>query len=323
MSARRPRSGEAGAALDEGFRRRLPALVERFDVHGRRLPDLGRRARRRSIAVGGIDFAGHRPYAAGDDLRSIDWNLYARSRELHARQREQEDFRGLTILLDTSASMRAGERAPRFRDAVRLTALVAGIGLRRLDRVEIATGQDRVRSFDAPGASLDAVLDWLAETPIDTGPGEEGEGRAAAPSAFVDAYAERRAHRRIAGAGGGTVVWISDFAPPDSFAVALRRLRTVLRRSRLVCLLPTLVEDSAPGLGGRVELQDPETGAWLRLRVDRAMRAALVRELEHLRRAQVAMLRGVRFARVEPIVLAESAEGGADRQSHAEWLSWI
>jgi uncharacterized protein (DUF58 family) len=62
-----------------------------------------------------VEFAQHRPYVAGDDIRHLDWKVYARSDKLHLKQYQQETSLDLVLLVDASGSMRYGTRA--FEDA--------------------------------------------------------------------------------------------------------------------------------------------------------------------------------------------------------------
>jgi uncharacterized protein (DUF58 family) len=57
-----------------------------------------------------VEFAQHRPYVPGDDIRHLDWKVFARSDKLHLKQYQQETSLDLVILLDASGSMRYGSR---------------------------------------------------------------------------------------------------------------------------------------------------------------------------------------------------------------------
>jgi uncharacterized protein (DUF58 family) len=62
-----------------------------------------------------VEFAQHRPYVPGDDIRHLDWKVYARSDKLHLKQYQQETSLDLVLLVDASGSMRYGSRT--FEDA--------------------------------------------------------------------------------------------------------------------------------------------------------------------------------------------------------------
>lgn len=97
---------------------------------------------------GGLEFAQYRAYERGDDLRQIDWKLYARSDRFFVRDAERESPVALWILLDASASMAQADLATpqwsRFDAARLLTASLIEVALNQGDRfgliVEAAQG---------------------------------------------------------------------------------------------------------------------------------------------------------------------------------------
>jgi uncharacterized protein (DUF58 family) len=75
-----------------------------------------------------IEFAQYRPYAQGDDSRSVDWRLYGRTDRLHIKQYQEETNMRCTILLDCSASMNYGSgKVTKFQYARMLAACLAKI----------------------------------------------------------------------------------------------------------------------------------------------------------------------------------------------------
>jgi uncharacterized protein (DUF58 family) len=128
---------------------------------------------------GGLEFAQYRAYERGDDLRRIDWKLYARSDKFFVRDAERESPVVLWLVIDASASMAQTDLArphwSRLDAARRLTASLMEIALREGDRfgliVERAAGpmvigpgegarhRDRLRSTLAPLAA-EGIPDW-------------------------------------------------------------------------------------------------------------------------------------------------------------------
>src|SRR5262249_48162131 len=93
------------------------------------------RAERRSRKTGsGVEFADHRNYTAGDDLRYLDWSVYGRLDKLLLRMFEEEEDLHIYLLIDASASMRMSSK---LDYAERICAALAYIGLAKLDRVSI------------------------------------------------------------------------------------------------------------------------------------------------------------------------------------------
>src|SRR5215207_2189967 len=57
-----------------------------------------------------VEFAQHRPYVAGDDIRYLDWKVFGRSDKLHLKQYQQETNLDLVVMVDSSGSMAYGSR---------------------------------------------------------------------------------------------------------------------------------------------------------------------------------------------------------------------
>lgn len=87
----------------------------------------------------GIEFADYRQYSAGDDLRQVDWNAYARLGTLHVRQSQAEHDTVLYMLVDSSPSMQFGGPPTKFLSARRLAAGLGYIALAHLDSVVLST----------------------------------------------------------------------------------------------------------------------------------------------------------------------------------------
>lgn len=118
---------------------------------------------------GGLEFAQYRAYERGDDLRSIDWKLYARSDRFFVRDAERESPIAVWMVLDASASMAQADLArpnwSRFDAARRLAAALMEIALYQGDRfglvVEAADGP-MVLTPNSGGRHRDRVLLTLA-----------------------------------------------------------------------------------------------------------------------------------------------------------------
>jgi len=97
------------------------------------------RGERRSLKRGaGLEFADFRDYVPGDDLRRVDWNVYARLDRPYVKLREEEEDLAVHILVDASQSMDWGEGAQhKFNYALQLAAGVGSIGLSTGDRISV------------------------------------------------------------------------------------------------------------------------------------------------------------------------------------------
>ncbi len=102
-------------------------------------------AKRRTAAHGGgVEFADYRNYFPGDDLRCLDWNVYARFNVLLLKRFEEEEDLPVYIMIDSSKSMIVGDPV-KFDYARILAAALAYIALADSDRVSLMTFDDRVQ----------------------------------------------------------------------------------------------------------------------------------------------------------------------------------
>src|SRR5215216_7705772 len=110
-----------------------------------------------------VEFADFRQYAVGDDLRFLDWNLYARLDRLFLRLFMEEEDLHFYLLLDNSLSMDFGTPT-KLHYAKQVAAALGFIGLVNLDRVKVEAFNDRlVQSLPAQRGrrSLWRVIDFL------------------------------------------------------------------------------------------------------------------------------------------------------------------
>src|SRR5437868_9916193 len=126
--------------FDSDFLKKLEylSIVSRRDYRGLRL------AQRRARQFGsGIEFGDHRECTAGDDLRYLDWNIYARHGDLLLKRFQEEEDLHVYFLLDCSRSMGFGNPA-KFDLARQVTAALAYIALADLDRIAVIAFADRI-----------------------------------------------------------------------------------------------------------------------------------------------------------------------------------
>jgi uncharacterized protein (DUF58 family) len=256
--------------FDETFLRRLETL--RVVTKRATLGQL--RADRRSRRVGaGIEFADHRDYVAGDDLRILDWSLYGRMERLLVRLFEEDEDLAIDVLIDTSASMGLGT-PPKLDLAARIGAALAYVGLANLDRVAVTTVGETLGEGLPPARGkghILRVLRFLEEA--------QASGRTSLAVATRAFLARHQRHRR------GLVVLLSDFYDPAGYREALDLLR--YGRFEVVVIQLSAPEEVHPGLRGDVAVRDVETGEERDVTISpRALaayerrHAALVRDLE-------------------------------------------
>lgn len=107
-----------------------------------------------------LDFAEHRPYMPGDDIRRIDWRLFARTDRHFVKQFEADTNANFIVVLDISRSMDYGSHTVTKLDYARyLAASLAYFSSTQRDRVGLVTFDDDIVDFVPPSAKhLDVVL---------------------------------------------------------------------------------------------------------------------------------------------------------------------
>src|SRR5688572_6381994 len=165
------------------------------------------------------EFADHRPYVAGDDLRFLDWNVYARLDRLFLKLfLEEEDLR-LRILLDTSPSMDYG--TPSKLDYARqIAAALSYVGLINHDRVQVFGFSERLQPLFGPARGRRHISRMLSVLEGVEAADESGTQLSRACRDFS-----------VTGVGSGIVLIISDFLDRDGFEGGLRYLLRGLRSS--------------------------------------------------------------------------------------------
>ena len=134
-----------------------------------------------------LDFAEHRPYNPGDDIRRVDWRLFARTDRFYVKEFEAETNADFMVLLDVSRSMDYGGAGIRKLDYARyLAACLAWFSRRQRDRVGMATFDDRVIDWVPPSARhLDAVLHALDRVTVATRDPDDHRGADDPPGAHA------------------------------------------------------------------------------------------------------------------------------------------
>ena len=225
--------------LSPDFLRRLEGLelVSRKVRAGRMKGDrLSKRKGR------GSEFADFRPYAHGDDLRFLDWSLFARLERLFLRLFLEEEDLHVHLVLDLSASMDFGTPA-KLLYAKQVAAALGFIGLVNLDRVAVVgfTDQPLVRSPVFRGRpSLSRLLAFIDGMQ----PGGAGDFNKALKSLSITLR------------GRGVVIVVSDFLDKGGVAEGFRYLAA---RHLDVCAIQVLAkEEVEPEFAGDLKLTDLE-----------------------------------------------------------------
>jgi uncharacterized protein (DUF58 family) len=203
-----------------------------------------------------VEFAEHRMYQPGDELRYVDWKVLARNDRLFVKQFEEETNLRAMIVVDVSRSMAwSGEpsrRLTKLEYVKRLVAAMSLVLLRQRDATGLITFDESVRSVTPPRARLGHWRHLLAVL-HDT---EAGKATAAEP-----------ALRRVMGQlrRRGLVVFVSDLLLDRE--LALKALRFLRHRGHQVLVLHVM-DPAEIALSGPAEarFEDPETGEAVTLR---------------------------------------------------------
>lgn len=271
LLGRKPRP-EANAAqgpdlFDQDFLRKLESLA----LASRRAAAGLRRGDRRMKKKGsGVEFADHKAYIPGDDIRLLDIGIYQRLGKLLLRVYEEEEDLSLYFLIDRSGSMAHGDK---LAQAVRLTAALGYIGLSSLDRVSVHTLGAELHERLPPlrgKQRLFRLLRFLSGVRA---------GGTTDLSAALRRFALMHPRR-------GLAVLLTDLYDPAGFEAGINAL--VYHRFE-VCVLHLRSErDLQPAARGDVAVIDAETGERADITLTpkklSEVAAAALEEREHVRR---------------------------------------
>lgn len=210
-----------------------------------RTRSLGRGERRSRARGHSVEFADHRPYVAGDDVRYLDWSLLGRLDRLFVKLYEEDRELPVTLLVDASASMKYG-RPEKLDLAVRLAAVLGYVALQGFDRVTLGVfpgGESALPPRPYRGrAAHRRLFQDLSE--IQAG----GRGHF---SGWLSRHASRLQQ-------GGLVFLVSDFLDPEGYREGLKALGSRTVETTLLQVLAP--EERDPGMTGELCLVDIESG---------------------------------------------------------------
>jgi uncharacterized protein (DUF58 family) len=173
--------------------REILAALRTIEIHTARLANEQLSGTYKSSFKGqGLAFREVRPYQAGDDVRTIDWNVSARSNETFVKVFVEEREMTVMIAVDLSASERFGtQRAPKARVASEVAALLAFSAIRNNDRVGLILSTSKVERMIPPKKGekhvMRVIREILAfEAPEPTAAQTESSGRAPKLGAATD-----------------------------------------------------------------------------------------------------------------------------------------
>jgi uncharacterized protein (DUF58 family) len=230
-----------GVTFDSEFIRRL----EYLDILARKIFAGLLRAERQSQKKGvSVEFSDYRNYTPGDDVRYVDWNIFARQEELLLKLFREEENLPLSIFIDCSASMDFGS-PNKFDYARTVAAALAYIGLANMDSLNLMTyagGLGQYLRAVKGKKSIFQVFNFIED--LHTSPETRLDQALTQYLSLV--------HRK------GVQIIISDFYAFDSAVKALQAVSFMQNDVFLIHVVDPWEED--PGVTGEYRLRDVERG---------------------------------------------------------------
>lgn len=224
----------------------LLAEVRRLQFQARRLADEGTIGKYRSAFRGhGLEFEEVREYFPGDEIRTIDWKVTARSGRPHVKSFREERELSVMIAVDVSHSTRSGTRGQSRAELIaQLGAVLSLIALRNNDKVGLVTYSDKLESYHPPRKARGAIWRILHEvlTPESQGRGTDLPGLLR----FLSLVLKRRS----------IVFLLSDFPTCE----VKNELAVLGRRHDVTAVLVEDASERELPDAGLLVLRDPETG---------------------------------------------------------------
>lgn len=195
----------------------------------------------------GIEFEEVRPYVPGDDVRSIDWNVTARSGEPHIKSFSEERELTVMFLVDVSGSQVFGSgQRTKSELAALLACILAMAAVRSADQVGLINFSDTIEKVIMPRKGRTAVMRLVRDVLAAERTSRRQGTDIAAALRYLNNVQKRRA----------LVFLISDFQDVDYSD----ELRTTAIRHDLVALCVDDPREAHLPDAGLIEVQDPETG---------------------------------------------------------------
>jgi len=242
----------AGASSGELLSPLFMQSLDKLDVLSRKILSGKLQGDRRSKQRGqSVEFADYRPYVAGDDLRFIDWNLYARLDKLFLRLFMEEQDMALTVAIDLSRSMDYGS-PKKSHFARQLAAALGYIGLVNYNRVSVyAFAGDRTQAVTnlRGRRPVRQMLTFLSQPmSLNDEPG----------AVSLEDFTRRLARSQP---GKGIIVLVSDFMDKGDLDDALKPVSSEKWDVHAIQILsPQELDPARAGLSGDLRLRDVEDG---------------------------------------------------------------
>ncbi|MCC6239230.1 MAG: DUF58 domain-containing protein [Phycisphaerales bacterium] len=221
------------------------ARLDQLDILSRKLLAGKLRGERRSKRLGqSVEFADFRNYSVGDDLRFIDWNIYARLEKLLLKLFLEEEDLAVYLLLDVSSSLDYGN-PNKIHYLKQVAAALGYIGLINFNRVTVVGMSQDLVAQGGPMRSRRNVS-RLMEFITNLKPAGSGH------------FTQACRHFALAHRPKGVLIVLSDFFVKEGFQEGLKYLAS--GRYDLFCIQCLSPQEIDPDLQGDLKLRDMEDG---------------------------------------------------------------
>tara|TARA_B100000519_G_C14255002_1_gene444568 strand:- start:1965 stop:2870 length:906 start_codon:yes stop_codon:yes gene_type:complete len=150
----------SSAILNKYIRPEVLSQLTRFKLDPRQLVEGNLAGAHKSPFHGfAVEFASHREYVAGDDLRHLDWKVYFRHERHVIKQYEMETNLNCHLILDVSASMRYGEDdEQKLLYSSQIATTLAYLVVEQSDRVSLTTFDNKTRGYLPPSNNMGQII---------------------------------------------------------------------------------------------------------------------------------------------------------------------
>ncbi|GAA4880315.1 DUF58 domain-containing protein [Ferrimonas pelagia] len=207
----------------------------------------------------GLEFDEVRPYTPGDDVRTIDWNVTARSGEVHIKRFIEERELNLMLVVDASASFAWSSQAPgRQQIAAQLCGLLGNAALRSNDRIGLLRFNETLETYVPASKGRPHLMRCLAKllAPIEPGQGTD-------LNQALTFLNQQKMKKTL-------IVVISDFFDLDNSQTLQDNLAMLAQRHQVLAIAMDDQREQQLAEGGLIQLTDAERGGSVWIDLDHA-----------------------------------------------------
>ena len=284
----KPKASTPVSVEEENRAAEILGRVRRMEVRTNRLVDDSLAGRYASVFKGrGMDFDRVRNYVPGDDVRTIDWNVTARTGEPHVKLFTEERELTILLMIDVSASSDFGSVVDSKRElAAEAAGVLAASAIRNRDKVGLILFSDEVELYIPPGKGRMHIMRLIRETLY-----FQPERAGTDISKALD-FANQVVHRK------SVIFLVSDFCLGAPFEERLNHLRNKMqvtnRRHDVIAVSVTDPrEETLPDVG-RICIEDAESGQVVEIDTGNAkVRAAFEKQSRERREKTATRIRSL------------------------------